>query len=301
MLAGTEETLQTRSGSQNEMNAIAVALEGLIDYAGLYPPAALDMRAAVENYLAYRGQPHGFALGRFIVDASRLDELRAVAGDRVQSMPLSVLTSTEAEPQMIAHARSRGFSIESVEIKCDEPLTIARMTERLPPDLEHYFEIQLHSGCSGAIDAVASVGARAKLRMGGVVPEAFPPSKPVVNKLQLLIDRRVAFKATAGLHHPIRSRHPVTYAPDSPVALMHGFVNLLCAASMLQFGGDGHQAAAVLEEPEPDAFRATPGAIAWRDVSWSAEQLREVRKCFRSFGSCSFTEPIRDLEALGWL
>ena len=38
------------------------------------------MRAAVRNYLEYRGGPHAFALGRFIVDIARTDELREAAG-----------------------------------------------------------------------------------------------------------------------------------------------------------------------------------------------------------------------------
>jgi hypothetical protein len=33
---------------------------------------------------------------------------------------------------------------------------------------------------------------------------------------------------------------------------------------------------------------------------WTAELVREVRQFFTGFGSCSFTEPIQDLEALGW-
>ena len=54
------------------MSVIQSALRGLIDYAGLYPPAALDMRTAVRNYLEYRSEhKHAWMLGRFIVDAGR--------------------------------------------------------------------------------------------------------------------------------------------------------------------------------------------------------------------------------------
>jgi hypothetical protein len=64
----------------------------------------------------------------------------------------------------------------------------------------------------------------------------------------------------------------------------------------------------LLDEERPEAFFISPGpdrdpdAIAWRSFHWTAAQLRTVRKEFAiSFGSCSFEEPIHDLEALGWL
>ncbi len=71
---------------QEEMTAIEAVLGGLIDYAGLYPPASLDMRAAVRNYLEYRDGPHAFALGRFIVDIARTDELREAAGSALTAI-----------------------------------------------------------------------------------------------------------------------------------------------------------------------------------------------------------------------
>ena len=83
MLAGIEETVHAREPLEvnDGTTAIETLLAGLIDYAGLYPPASLDMRAAVENYRQYRGGKHAFALGRFIVDIDRVDELRAAAGE----------------------------------------------------------------------------------------------------------------------------------------------------------------------------------------------------------------------------
>jgi hypothetical protein len=112
----------------------------------------------------------------------------------------------------------------------------------------------------------------------------------------------LTLKATAGLHHPVRSSHRLTYAADSPAGTMHGFVNLACAAALIHFGGEADEAAELLEEEDPRAFRLTGQRIGWRSRCWNAEQLSEARKKFlRSFGSCSFEEPFRDLEELGWL
>ena len=283
------------------MTAIEAALTGLIDYAGLYPPASLDMGAAVRNYLDYLGHDYGWVLGRFIVDLTRLDELRDVAGDRTGDMRLSVLAAADADLQGISQHRSNGFCVESIEIKCDEPLRIARICEHMPPEVECYFEIPVRANCSGAIDAMAAVNVRAKLRMGGVVEDAIPAPSDVVHRLNLLTDRKVAFKATAGLHHPLRSTHRLTYAKESPRALMHGFVNLLCTAALLHFGGTECEATRLLEEQDAGAFHIDANSITVRDHKWTSAQLHEVRQCFTGFGSCSFLEPLQDLEALGWL
>jgi hypothetical protein len=282
------------------MTAIGAALEGLIDYAGLYPPAGLDMRAAVRNYRSYRKQKHSWMLGRFIVDLTRLDELGEVSGGALAEIPLSAIAAADADFSAIEVARGRGLRIECIEIKCSEPLKIARICEQLPRDVECCFEIPIAQKGSAAVDAIASVGARAKLRMGGVVAEAFPEPLQIAERMHLLADRGVGFKATAGLHHPVRSQHRLTYAPDSPSGMMHGFTNVLCAAAVIRFGGLVDDAVRVLEERDAAAFRVSDEAIAVHGFRWTAEQMREVREFFTGFGSCSFTEPIQDLEALGW-
>src|SRR5262249_57509614 len=54
-------------------------LSGLIDYAGLFPPAALDMRTATRKYAEYRESEYRWALGRFVVPVARLDEFEKAA------------------------------------------------------------------------------------------------------------------------------------------------------------------------------------------------------------------------------
>jgi hypothetical protein len=282
------------------MNAIDAALSELIDYAGLYPPAALDMRPALHNYLSYRKGNHVRMLGRFIVDLARLNELREAAGEAAADLQLSVIAAPDADFSALEKERIAGLRIESVEIKCDAPLKIARICEQLPPGVTCYLEIPIAQTCTSTLDAIAAVGHHAKLRMGGVVPEAFPESRQIAERLHLLADRGIAFKATAGLHHPLRSRHRLTYQPDSPSGMMHGFINLLCAAAAVRSGIPKNDVERILEEQDPAAFQITAEAIGVHGLRWTAEQLREVRQFFTGFGSCSFTEPIQDLEALGW-
>src|SRR5215211_7926750 len=78
-------------------------------------------------------------------------------------------------------------------------------TARWPLDVETYFELVFEDAwrdsIPAAIGALAAVGGRVKLRCGG----AFVPSLEQVGLVVACCrDAGVAFKATAGLHHPVR-------------------------------------------------------------------------------------------------
>jgi hypothetical protein len=284
------------------MKAIDSLLAGLIDYAGLYPPAGLDMHSAVRSYLSYGRSKHAPALGRFIVDLNRLTELREEVGDSMRDMRLSVIATPAADWESLALLLEDGFPIDMVEVKPTRTSEIERITKRIPSTLKTYCEVPVDPPDSNLFEAISAAGACAKLRMGGVVAEAFPSARATARTLKALVDRRIVFKATAGLHHAIRSSHPFTYEPKSAAGIMHGFLNLCCAAALLHFGGEAGEAERLLEEQNPDAWQVTPDAVAWCNFCWSAEQLGAVRREFLiSFGSCSFEEPIHDLEAMGWL
>jgi hypothetical protein len=284
------------------MTAISILLSGFFDYAGLYPPAGLNLETGWRNYLSYRHGKHTFALGRLVVDLNRVEELRRTAGDSMRGLRLSVLAPGTANWNSLFRLIDDGMPIESIEIKADRASEIESITKHLPAGLTTYFEVPVDSRNSELLDAICAVGARVKLRMGGLIQEAFPSPQTTARILQELSDRHLSFKATAGLHHPLRSRHSFTDTPDSPAGMMNGFVNLCCASALIHFGGDGCDATPVLEETDVFSWQVKPDAITWRSFRWSAEQLQETRQEFLiSIGSCSFTEPIEDLGALGWL
>jgi hypothetical protein len=302
VLAGIEEQLQKeRSGEVEEkMTAVETLLAGLIDYAGLYPPASLDMRTAVANYLRYREGKHRAALGRFIVSADRIGELRSAAGDAFAGMRLSAIIPTDVDAEVVEELLD-GCKDPAFECKVGEPAEVERISAQIAGRTRCYFEIPMGID-EHWVSAIKASGARVKLRMGGVVTEAFPQTGAVAVMLQVLAERRIAFKATAGLHHPIRSRHPFTYDSNSATGIMHGFLNLAFAATLLQSGGASDEALQMLEVEDLRAWRVWQDAIACRGVNWSTDQIRAMREqFFISFGSCSFEEPIRDLEVLGWL
>ena len=284
------------------MTAIETLLAGLFDYAGLYPPASLDLRSAANNYLRYRRSKHSAALGRFIVNLDRADEFRSIVGDSLADFSLSVIATENTDLVFLAQCVDTGFHIESLEIKCSDPSAIERMTQQVPHNVVAYFELPIDLSSLPAVEAVHAAGARAKIRMGGVVPEAIPSTPDVAQMLKMLADLRLPFKATAGLHHPLRSKRALTYHPQSPIGLMHGFMNLSAAAAVAFFGGDVEEVARLLTEEDSAAWTVSADLLQVRNQSWTAGQLATLRRdFFIGIGSCSFEEPIHDLESLGWL
>jgi hypothetical protein len=55
--------------------SVRALLSGIIDYAGMFPPAKLPLEEAIRNYARYRTEPESWMLGRFICPAARLEEL----------------------------------------------------------------------------------------------------------------------------------------------------------------------------------------------------------------------------------
>ena len=107
------------------------------------------------------------------------------------------------------------------------------------------------------------------------------------------------FKATAGLHHAVRSDQALTYETGSPRAVMHGFLNVFAAAALAREGLTTDEVEAVLREDDPRAFRLDESGLDWRGVRVTTDSLAATRRDFASsFGSCSFAEPVAELRAL---
>ncbi|MAY73109.1 MAG: hypothetical protein CMJ31_00005, partial [Phycisphaerae bacterium] len=157
----------------------------------------------------------------------------------------------------------------------------------------------------GMIAALAGQdGVCAKIRCGGVKPEMIPPAEQVAGFVAACATAAVPFKATAGLHHPIRGEYPLTYDKNPPKAVMHGFINLVVGAAMIRKRLiDQPTLVELLEETHPKAFElTTDDAIVWRGVKLDLVSLADAReRFFIGYGSCSYAEPIDDLRGLGWL
>jgi methylmalonyl-CoA mutase cobalamin-binding subunit len=271
------------------------------------------MEGAVSEYAARRRSAEAWMLGRFILPASRLSEFleaaRAHLPETASAGPwaLSALLGADVH-QASALVASFNAShagravVDTVELKASGKDEAAAALDALPAGLSAFVEAPLDGDLGSVLPLLRERGARAKVRTGGVVPEAIPAQTALARFIAACAEAGVAFKATAGLHHPIRSERALTYAKDSPRAVMHGFLNVFAAGAFARPRTSLADLEAVLAEENPNAFRLDDEALAWRHLRVPTDAIAAARKGFAtSFGSCSFGEPVADLEALGIL
>jgi hypothetical protein len=293
--------------------SVRAAFDGLIDYAGLFPPAKLPLADAQREYQSARRGSHAWMLGRFIVPAALAIETGASPEGR-----LSVIVDPDVDSLAAVGAlRAHDVRIEALEIplqrtvspfrellSSDEVLDIlgaleADLTVAKLRDLPTYVELPWTRPWRGVmtetLETLARFALGAKMRCGGVTAEAFPTVDDVAEFIAAAHAANVAFKATAGLHHPIRHRD------RSSGFMMHGFLNLIAAAALAPIV-DVETVRRIVAEEDASAFAFHAGSFAWRGERISVEQIERARReAFVAYGSCSFAEPVEDLTALGIL
>lgn len=247
--------------------ALKALLERFIDYAGVFPPAALSTEAAVANYNHYHSGEYSWMLRWLVVSGAQLELVP-------QSLSGSLSIIAEADEQRAASIESKAVVMAQHPVYC---------------------EVSVDSLQSLA--AVKQAGCFAKIRTGGLKPEAIPAPSAVAAFITACSELRLPFKATAGLHHPIRSMQSLTYEADAPRAVMHGFLNVLMASAFAWHGD--REIEPIVAEMDAAAFSFDERA-RWRSKSLDLDQIREARAAFmHSVGSCSFDEPVQDLQQLG--
>ncbi|MFG0246515.1 MAG: hypothetical protein ACF8MF_10760 [Phycisphaerales bacterium JB052] len=315
------------------LRSIETLMTGLIDYAGLFPPSKLDMPTATQNYARDLRSQYERFLSRFICPANRLEELTQHASSL---MPGTHATSGYREhadfqdPWQISAIiigdlqenldriyafnehhdnEANGLAmVDAIEMRVSKPDDIDDALELIPELIVPAFELPREAVFDGDprgfIAAIAGSGGVAKIRCGGVTPDLYPSSEDIARFIVACHRGDVAFKATAGLHHPIRSEHALTYEPDAPRGVMHGFINVFIAASMVQHakGFEESHAIELLNETDAKAFSFVDQRVSWRDFAIDVTQLAQSRESFATgYGSCSFKEPTDDLKSLGLL
>jgi hypothetical protein len=295
----------------NPARSQRILLRGAIDYAGLFPPAAVSMRQAVANYASYRASADAWALGRFICSASRLPELGAAldARDEIGHADGWLVAATLGEDWPADRARILRFNqrsdarVDALEGRVAGPDSVRELASFVDDGFAVYGEVGA-TDLDPMLQALLLSGASAKIRMGGVTPDRFPPAPDVAAFLTAVSRVGIPFKATAGLHHAFHGEYRLTYEPSSPCTAMHGFLNLFIGAALLDAGKiEEHDLRAVLRERARGAFQLeADGTVRWRDRGARAAEVRRARaRLLHSFGTCSFGEPVQELRTLGAL
>jgi hypothetical protein len=258
---------------------------GLVDDAAIFPPGDVPLHEATAAHTDRRGEWWAGLVGTFVLRDTDLPLVRGFAA------PLSVVVTGGAGQLAgpFAAASRLGLHVAAVEIAVrdvDDPVGNVRRVDAAlraaEVDVPLFVELPGPATAAwlAAADEVAACGHRLKLRLGHVDHDLVPDAATVATWLDAALDRETPFKATAGLHRAVR------HDPQGGGA--HGFLNVMAATKALWDGGTVADATAVLEQRD--------GAGLAADLTG---EVASTRRWFTSFGSCSVTEPLDDLIALG--
>jgi hypothetical protein len=306
--------------------SLRTLLTGIIDYAGLFPPAKLPLDQAIRNYARYRQGSDAWMLGRFVIPAARLEDLEPYHEELFRIDPpfaFSVLGRGGATmKEFLAYLRDDLRDIAAFRKRHGERVAVDVLETRIPADLADpnradstldllkiirlfpAIDLFLFGEATGRPDGLLEQLARLsgeqigfKLRCGGVEASAFPSSQQVADALRACLDAGVPFKATAGLHHPLPRFDAVLQTR------MHGFINLFLASVLAHARHlPVEQIRQILDDDRAEHFLFTAKGVSWRKVRATTKEITAARReAVLSFGSCSFEEPCADLRALGWL
>ena len=309
-------------------------LEKIIDYAGTYPPANLDLKTSFNNYLDYaKNSPYNWMLSKYVCAAPKLDELDGiiqkekiniqntitftiVGSSSVHSSEFLDSLKRDAE-QMKAFADkySKLINTGSYEVRLPGDifsmkgdnvlyefikLASAQLEKVLGEKIQLFFESKPDENLPSlarAIEIFNASGGKAgyKLRTGGIEPSAFPLPEKIAYAFKTCRDFRIPMKCTAGLHHPIRHYN------ESVKAKMYGFINIF-GAGVLHCCHElnANTLIEILTDEDAGNFKFTDNSFHWKNLYILLSRVKEARNSFMlSFGSCSFDEPVEDLKSLG--
>ena len=316
--------------------ALRAFLEGLIDYAGLFPPARLDLAPAVEEFVGHFGGSESWMLGRFIVPAARFGDLldRLPAPGAAGPFRLAVLagggaTEREALDRILAEAaalndigrRHAGKgAILAIETRLPRETLEAEDAEHVRDYADDFRAALAGSGLAGipAFFEVASVARypdadrdaavgladageagpspRAGFKLRCGGPE--PSDVPSAGR----IARVIAECRDRGV--PLKCTAGLHQPLRAPAAAgraeRHGFLNVFVAA-ILAFARwiPLDEIEACVLEDDASSFRFDDDGVSWRKRDATTSEIERARRLFATgFGSCSFDEPREGLRHL---
>ncbi|MBM4105581.1 MAG: hypothetical protein FJ257_04700 [Phycisphaerae bacterium] len=301
------------------MRTTVALFSGALDYAGLFPPASLDMSSTVDRYAAALAGEDRWFMGRIIVPVNRLEEFERLAAPRLpvtkDALHAPVWLISVLVPPLWERSLGRALDeiaafndrhvdsldgaalVDTIEAKAATSEEIDFALDMLPEEIFPYFELPVHRDVRGLVATMAGLDAGAKVRTGGVKPEEHPTPAQLADFIAACAGAEVPFKATAGLHHPLRHLNPAVPADQ------FGCVGLLLGASLAWSDAmPASELPAILEERDATAFRLDAEHASWRGHRVAHAEILKARERFaHSFGSCSIDEPLAHLRDLGWL
>jgi hypothetical protein len=298
-------------------DAFGAFMREIIDYAGLFPPAKLDLEPALAEYDHIRGGDHAWMLGRFIVDVPRLRELARLGREfklrtnfpiRLCVIPRSADSAGESLDILRADAAAvrsvtsdyrdtvfvDGFEIrfpaETVK-RSDYVSYLARVREIIQSadirDVELFAEVpptlEWRRNDTAAVEGLAAYATEF-------------PDDPTL--------RRAGFKLRCGgleaqdfppverIAHVIANcrdrmiplkctaglHHPVRFHDPGLDTKQHGFLNVFGAGVIASaLNASPAELTTCLLDETPDSFRFDGNRFHWRDLFVSTAQIERGR------------------------
>jgi len=311
---GPNDGVRDAVGGKRSVSAL---LSSVIDYAGLFAPAELDMATTVRNYATYLAGADEWMLNRLIVPVSRLGEFEEEAegllprGEEDEPWLISALTAPAGEAGVEAAdvARIEAFNdahglpagglamVDVIEMQAESADAIDAALDAMPDDLFPFFELPVGRDPRGLIAALVGGEAGAEIRMSGETADLYPTAEQVARFLSACVSADVPFKLAAGLHQPL------THEVQAAGAKEFGYLNVLVAAVLaLHRKLPEDEVIAILGEESIAAFSFNDDGLAWRHERVDINQIEDARLTLAiSFVSSSLDEPREDLRVLGLL
>lgn len=261
-------------------------VRALVDDAAVFPPGELPLGQAVDEHRRHRSAPYGEAVGPLLVratDASSLHRLLAV-GERGR---VGLVVRPGGDPHALPTAvqqlqREDRGQVAGLELPVSDPISLRPVLDLGAPVWLEVWRDTIDED----LDAVAAIGAGAKLRTGGLDRQDVPSDDVLARFVAGCRDRSLRFKLTAGLHHAVRRDGAADGPPE-----WHGVANVLSATAAAVGGGDTEAVRSRLAETDPTRLREQLEAL-------DDAQVAAMRAVFVSFGCCGVTDPLRELEQL---
>ncbi|MBX7042895.1 MAG: hypothetical protein K1X85_08330 [Ignavibacteria bacterium] len=323
--------------SESVSPAVGKFFHSIIDYAGLFPPASLNLRDAFTNFLNYRQGYFSWLLSKFICPAGKVMDLSGlVNADLIEDpVKLSLLAGQSKDPDEFIKKFSEDIAVyrnlpesfqncvrtESIEIRLPDELAVSNDKNRISvfldtltdlikenfahrvflfcevPRLDNFDSHLKHTVQGIELHNEKHVDAGFKLRTGGTEASDFPEPAIILHAIRQCLNHKVPLKFTAGMHHPFR------HYDSGTAAKMHGFVNVF-GAGVLAFrhAVSDHELKQMISDEDPDNFGFIDGQFRWKDWVCTPEEIHGARNSLViSFGSCSFDEPVEDLIELKYI
>lgn len=323
------------SHKESSVDALKALMLRSLDYAGVFPPAQLPMNDAVKEFVRCRQDKNEWFLARFVLPVARIGEFVQLAGAELaeaaavhQPWNLTGLIRSGASiDEALAVLRSDAKLLRGLIDTHPDALTVDSCELPLPEEVINSHDQEIARGFFAAalkifdennfhgpvfwevnlkksFEHVALAAHHAnllqagrvclKFRTGGLTAASIVSPENLARAFKVARDGHVPFKLTAGLHLGMR------HYDSSVGADLFGFINVFAAAVLSATHSLSEtEIQLMLEEKDSAAFVFASGKLSWKNYEAGVTEIRNARTSgLRSFGSCSFFEPIEDMKKL---